>query len=638
MFRQKLFKPIALVLILVSLTAALYLDVYRLGSEQANRQVDILLDYDEVNLLAKANNVPLAALLREFAEKGVTGVLIRERTVRDLEQDGRIAVSTVAEFKLLQTANPGFLPGFEPQEGYSYLIFDNANAEEYQYVLEHLQIKKKNVQGKKFGELSLIALPLSAKETEKLGLGFPPLEMQAVAASGLSCVPRLRDWGELDKAGLELLQKTLAQIPNLSLVTFNDETITAANNLPALAGILQELKVPTATFEFFNQEGLGKLAYLTDKNVVRAHAISENEMMKLTQAEALRRYKLAASERNIRVLYVRLFGLTTPDKALERALSFIEDIRDGVASEGYQAGTAITFNSLPYSRVLIILLGLGVLAAGLILLSRFLPQGWVLLLGIAGLIGWAGLCFVAPTLARKGAALLAVIIFPLLGVLSVLQEEKRTLPQAVLQLLKMSLLSLCGAAIMTGLLADKAFMLKLDGFSGVKLAHVAPVVFIFLVLFLRQERPWQKFKELWGTPVTFLYAGLGLFVLAVLAIYVVRTGNDGTALVSSLEVKFREALDNLMDVRPRTKEFLLGHPFMLAVLYFGFDWRKSILLLFGMIGQISLVNTYAHIHTPLLISLTRSFHGLWLGIVLGLILIWVLKIYYKYSAGGKNNE
>ena len=65
---------------------------------------------------------------------------------------------------------------------------------------------------------------------------------------------------------------------------------------------------------------------------------------------------------------------------------------------------------------------------------------------------------------------------------------------------------------------------------------------------------------------------------------------------------FPGSFDRLMGVRPRTKEFLLGHPFMLAVLYYGFDLRKSAVLLFGLIGQISLINTYAHIHTPLLIS------------------------------------
>jgi len=55
-------------------------------------------------------------------------------------------------------------------------------------------------------------------------------------------------------------------------------------------------------------------------------------------------------------------------------------------------------------------------------------------------------------------------------------------------------------------------------------------------------------------------------------------------------------------------------------------------LLLGVIGQISLVNTYAHLHTPLLISLVRSFHGLWLGLFLGVAAILALSILNKWLA------
>jgi len=86
-------------------------------------------------------------------------------------------------------------------------------------------------------------------------------------------------------------------------------------------------------------------------------------------------------------------------------------------------------------------------------------------------------------------------------------------------------------------------------------------------------------------------------------------------------------LDNLLGVRPRTKEFLLGHPLLLLLFYLGFrDNRFQPLLLAGVIGQVSLVNTYAHIHTPLLVSLLRSFNGLWLGIIGGLVLIVMWKL------------
>ena len=64
---------------------------------------------------------------------------------------------------------------------------------------------------------------------------------------------------------------------------------------------------------------------------------------------------------------------------------------------------------------------------------------------------------------------------------------------------------------------------------------------------------------------------------------------------------------------------------MLLLLYFGYAHQKLPLLFLGIIGQISVVNTYAHLHTPLGISFLRTVHGLWLGILLGLLLLLVVK-------------
>jgi putative flippase GtrA len=49
----------------------------------------------------------------------------------------------------------------------------------------------------------------------------------------------------------------------------------------------------------------------------------------------------------------------------------------------------------------------------------------------------------------------------------------------------------------------------------------------------------------------------------------------------------------------------------------------------GLMGQVSLMNTYAHIHTPIMISLVRSVHGLWLGGLIGVILIFILNFIFR---------
>jgi ABC-type nitrate/sulfonate/bicarbonate transport system permease component len=67
---------------------------------------------------------------------------------------------------------------------------------------------------------------------------------------------------------------------------------------------------------------------------------------------------------------------------------------------------------------------------------------------------------------------------------------------------------------------------------------------------------------------------------------------------------------------------------MLLLLYLGYrDHRCMPLLILGSIGQVSMVNTFAHIHTPFIISFIRSINGFILGIAAGLVLTAVLKLW-----------
>ena len=46
-----------------------------------------------------------------------------------------------------------------------------------------------------------------------------------------------------------------------------------------------------------------------------------------------------------------------------------------------------------------------------------------------------------------------------------------------------------------------------------------------------------------------------------------------------------------------------------------------LLLLGGAIGQVDVLNTFCHAHTPVLLSLLRVVNGLWLGVIAGVIAI-----------------
>ncbi len=625
---KKTIKYLAIALICLGVLGSLYINNFRFQAEKHNDTVEILLDFDEVASLAKANGLSFAELGKNFREAGATGVLMRERTLENLQVDGDVVVLKGNEAALVQQIGGQVLSDFELERDKTYLFFQDETI--YQTVFQHLQVKKADVTEDEAAGYYVIAARLYPEEFEKLGVGFMPRDLQAVEDMGLSIVPRIKEWYKPSQEALDAMFTEVAGMKDLSMVTFNDTAIPGTNMLPYMSEKMKELQVPVGMFEFYKQVGLQQLAFLTDKNAVRVHTISTSDMARYSEKPAIERFNLAVTERNIRVLLVRFFGIKHPETALTRNVNFVQQVTADLEAEGMKIGKASRLESLPYSRLIILLIGLGVVGAGILAINSLFPAKWTLLLSGVGMVGWAGLLYLSPLLARKGFALLSVLVFPVVGIIALQKQEQRSFKGAVLALLQMSGFSLVGALIMTGLLADKSFMLTLDGFSGVKLAHLLPLALVPLYFFFKDGNPVAKVEELLESVVKQKHLIIGAVLAAALVVYIVRTGNDAPQLVSSWETAFRDALDRILGVRPRTKEFLVGHPAMLVLLYYGFNLNRIWLLFFGIIGQVSLVNTYAHIHTPLTISFLRSFNGLWLGILLGAAVIVVVNLSIKW--------
>jgi hypothetical protein len=289
------------------------------------------------------------------------------------------------------------------------------------------------------------------------------------------------------------------------------------------------------------------------------------------------------------------------------------------------------FEPIHRSRMLLFLIGLGPLAGGMLLLERLGVRRTSILAGITalGALSLALAFFAFPLLTRKVIALASVIVFPTLSIIYLVPRQGLKPWHAVLYMAQMTAFSLTGALMVSGVLADISFMLKLQQFSGIKVAYLFPVLFVACAFFMLygEGTPGERLKKLMDQPVLVKYLLLAAVLAVVGVIYLTRTGNEAAVGVSTLELKFRALLDRTLGIRPRTKEFLIGHPLMLVLLYLGYrDHRYLPLLILGSIGQVSMVNTFAHIHTPFIISFVRSINGFILGIMAGLVLMAVLQL------------
>jgi hypothetical protein len=205
-----------------------------------------------------------------------------------------------------------------------------------------------------------------------------------------------------------------------------------------------------------------------------------------------------------------------------------------------------------------------------------------------------------------------------------------------------TLLRAAAGAALTGLfvaalLSTWEFMLALSVFLGVKPAHVIPVALVAVWVAFDQRPPggWRaaaREMAVWlRQPLRIGAAVAALAAAAVVVLALARTGNVNLPL-SGAEQRLRSALESVLVARPRTKEFLFGYPaLVLAGMAAALGWKRATLLFAaaGAVGTVGLINSFSHIHTPLIYTLWRTGNALALGALAAvpgvLVLLWIAR-------------
>jgi hypothetical protein len=124
-----------------------------------------------------------------------------------------------------------------------------------------------------------------------------------------------------------------------------------------------------------------------------------------------------------------------------------------------------------------------------------------------------------------------------------------------------------GALFIVGLLADRLFLIKADAFAGSRFPNSSRSLSWPWSTFwicarataargrTRSTTPGGKSCGSPRSPILLWQVAAALATLFVLALVVLRSGNDGGVGVSAGELKVRALLDQLLYTRPRFKEF-----------------------------------------------------------------------------------
>lgn len=647
---MKTTKKLWLFILLVGLLTSFLVGWQRHQIEQANKTVEIVFDYSDAVALAQTQGYDLDRVLLKLKQAGVVSLAVGEKTLEDLEKMGQLGVlsdSEVASIHLLTGLSSRSASQFTGTETYLFTY----NRDVYQQLKESMSRKlgKGKIEDQSRGRNYILRVMMPEDQIKELPLFLPQEELAKAKGLGFKVVPRFGNYSRVDASGVAGSFAQLDSYDNISTVIFQGEEVLGYtlgdNYLAKTKEKMLQRNLLLGLIEFNEQKGLTSLARQLSYQAVRVHSIPTEEMEKITVDTALARWTRGAVERNVRVLYVRPFlsGKNLQGKdPLAVNVKYVGEIKNGLEKAGFKLGQAQPFNKYQVGLIPLLLLSLGVLAGALMLWKSYFPRPIIseyLLFSLA-FLGVLGLVFTGHVYqAKKLLALGAAITFPTLGVIKLLEDWRRRGRNLgpFLSLLKAGAYSLLGGLFVASLLADTSFFLKIDGFSGVKLIHLIPLILVTLYYFLlferkRGKRIWEVVIDWLNQPVLVKYILFFLVLGAMAFIYITRTGNTGGLPVSGLEIKARQFLEDLLVARPRTKEFLLGHPALM--LGAALAMTKNYLYLFpvvllGAIGQISIVSTFTHIHTPLFISLLRSFNGLILGAILGTIVVGLYKLWIK---------
>jgi len=679
---RKLYRAARRLLLLftaLGVLAALPLGVVRHQMEQKSKTVEFVFDYRDLLLIASYHAHPrefVAEKLQALKEAGVTTMAVFEGSLDDFQRAGRITVYNSKEAAMLR-GEPA-----SADENYTYVLFaDEATAEALEPVFRRAFERSGNtVRAWSHGGRPGIVIDTSVEDAQLRPMEPDPLAMEELTAAGFRLLPRFTDRiRPYDPVLMDELLGRFAALGSTFLLFEGTEATgfgdrAELGSLDHFASLLNKHNIGLATIENLRapQAGFATLAWETDYNVVRLYSLSENDAMTMTPEAIADRFLLAAKDRNIRMFYLNAAPVrsgTRPEVAdpldnLVEALAGGDDTEGAIAKLerfGFRAGFAEPFDYRHegWQKALRAVVALGAIAVIALLIDAFL-RGFGPAAFVIGVIGSAGLYVLSPSLLEQALALGAAVAVPTLAVLWALGRVRahtegerrpvggfgaaepapaddgrllggrwtfdghpagRRLAAALALFAATSLLTLLGTAFVFGLLTNVTYSLVLQQFRGVSLLHAAPIALVAIYVFLYTGKSVSgQLRKLMRLEVTVF----GLIVTAVLAAvgyyYMTRTGNAGQ--VTSLELMFRNALESAFGVRPRTKEFLIAHPLLVFGLFLSLRYRAAwVLMIAGVLGQLSMVDTFAHIHSPILLSLIRSLLGLGLGLVIGLLLI-----------------
>lgn len=700
------------ILALVAVLAAGGMLIARADAEAQYSRYEIIADYKDFQKMSQQSEHDMDWWLALLKEHGIQTVGLYECTLDSLHADLSIPVDVwdLEELRLVagwQAILPTEIAErvLDSHCSYDFVVACH-ESEDMDWVVDHLIRRTEQLdytEGERDGVRYLYVASSAEKNLKKLPLGFWPDTVTMLQDAGMIILPRTTTIEGLN--GMRFMEAVLESFASVNpnpayYYNAGDQLLGFDEPEQAYDKLLQWLNAHDTILLASEQmdqsgndswDGFEALCQDTGYRFVRTFyewTFIQNRFAYYSYSgpeEITNSLFRAVVERNCRVVYLRAMLETDDDENYitdpVEYQKLLGDLNERLMDHGLQPGTAVPMPEVSQPFVLRLLVGIGAIAAAVLLLCTVLPLPtlWQWLLTAAGALAVLGAMVVMPEGAKLLLSIGAGVVYPTLTMLCLLRclRDRAHEPETGciwLECIGGMLLcvfgALCGAITTTAALSESAYMLEFRLYRAVKLMQIIPIGLYLLGYFilmlpeqlgleaeLRQQigdgrGAWRRLSA-WLSrsleqPVKLRWAVWAVLTVALVGVagvaglyYIARTGNSTSVGISSLELMFRNVLEERLVARPRTKEFLIGVPCLMLFIYLQRrNWRLlPIFVGLGMaIGMTSFVNTFLHLRSPLYLSFARTGYAVLFGGMIGAAAIAVLEIVRVVRRKGRSRR
>ncbi len=640
----------------VALLAALYVAWVREKRELASRHVEIAMDYGDFNGLAQSYGYDKANFLVALRRAGLTSLAISEELGGNINSTATATVyggqQLISQARLAPVREPTLAAllarkAITPDELY-LVIYDPAAVARYRTALG-MHLGPHAVRTLHANAPTILGVKTQSEYFSSLGMGVPAEPLALARKLRLFFVPRIQDDERFAAPEIDRIFASFRRGERPTTVIFfgqRNEVLGYPDHIPEVAAAFKRTGLNFGAIEIYDklqvQKGSDELATKAIARTTRVQAISKAELDKLDFDTVVARYLLGVRERNVRLVYLRPYLHAYNGMSLQATnVELVRQIAAGLVARGFTLGRATPVPGFRINPLVIAIVSLAVPAIVVLLFEAFgkrraniayIAFGIDLLLVLGGYVSHHDL------IARKMLALLGAIGFATMGFVAI--PRAFTLPPgptlganilAGLRTVGVAMaFAAAGALVVVGLVSTPLLMEEIDRFTGIKAVIVVPPLLAFLLYIYTRRFGAEPASVATSamSPVR-VYQLITFVVLAGAAfIYVSRSGNQSDVSPTAFEIALRSNLTQILGVRPRFKEFAIGIPLLMLLPALRLEHKRAVGWLFAIcaaIGTSDIVDTFSHLHTPLVASLVRVFNGAIVGIVIGVALIAVYR-------------